>query len=96
MISRSDKSYIVAVSLSGIFGYFGIQHFYFGRYIEGCIDILLTIGWIYYFAVGQPLIAIIYLGIDLIHTLITTVLLLTGSFKDGKGRTVCYPGQTTK
>jgi len=35
---------------------------------------------IYYFAVGQPLIAIIYLGIDLIHALITTVLLLTGSF----------------
>ena len=60
------------------------------------LDVALTIGWIYYFAVGQPLIAIIYLGIDLIHALITTVLLLTGSFKDGKGRTVCYPGQTTK
>ena len=96
MKTKSDKSYIVAVSLSGIFGYFGIQHFYLGRYIEGVIDILLTFGWIYYFIVGEPVVALIYLGIDLLHALITTILLLTGSFKDGKGHLVCYPGQTIK
>jgi TM2 domain-containing membrane protein YozV len=41
-MSKSDKSYIVAVCLSGIFGYFGIQHFYLGRYIEGFITLPLV------------------------------------------------------
>lgn len=42
-----------------------LQFFYLGCYLEGIIDVLLTLGWIYYFIVGEPL--------------ITTIRLLTGS-----------------
>ncbi len=90
---KSEKSYAVAVCLSGIFGVLGIQHFYLGRWVEGSVDMLLSIGWLYYFIVDKPFVAAIYLGIDLLHSFITTILLLIGNFKDGKGRVVCYPGQ---
>ncbi len=96
MSTKSEKSYVVAVSLSGFFGFLGVQHFYLGRYLEGLIDVLLTIAWLYYFIVERPLIGLTYLGIDFLHAFITTILLLTGSMKDGKGHVVCYPGQTLK
>ena len=96
MAEKSEKSYTVAVCLSAIFGVLGIQHFYLGRWYEGISDVLLTIGWIYYFAIGRPLLGLLFLVLDLLHTLITTILLLTGNFKDGKGRYVCYPGQKIK
>ncbi|ODS23904.1 hypothetical protein AB835_06650 [Candidatus Endobugula sertula] len=93
MKTPSEKNYIVAVCLSAIFGVLGIHHFYLGRYIEGVIDLSLAILALYLYINGLLLWAILVFVIDSIHTLIITILLLTGSFKDGKGNYVCYPGQ---
>lgn len=92
----SDKSYTIAVCLSAIFGVAGIQHFYLGRHIEATIDLTLFIATIYLFVTGQILLAFIVGAIDAIHTFIVTIMLLTGSFRDGSGRLVLYPGQKLK
>lgn len=89
----SNKSYAVSVCLSSVLGYIGIQHFYLGRYFEGIIDVLLTIAWIYFFATGKILYAVVFIIADVVHSLTVTFLLLTGKFRDGNGRLVCYPGQ---
>ncbi len=89
----SEKSYGIAVVLSAVFGVLGIQHFYLGRWIEATIDLGLAIATLVLFAVGEPLLAFATAAIDAIHTFIVTIMLLTGSFRDGKGRLVCYPGQ---
>ena len=92
----SDKSYAVAVSLSAIFGVVGIQHFYLGRWLEGLIDLGLAIATVFLFLVGQPMMALLVGAIDALHTFVVTIMLLTGSFRDGQGRLVCYPGQRLK
>lgn len=92
----SQKSYAVAVSLSAIFGVLGVHHFYLGRYIEGIIDFSLFVVTMYFYINGDFLWAIAVFAIDGIHTFIITIMLLTGSFKDGQGRYVCYPGQKLK
>ena len=92
----SDKSYTIAVCLSAIFGVVGIQHFYLGRYIEATIDLVLFVATIYLFVTGQIVLAIIVGAVDAIHTFIVTIMLLTGSFRDGSGRLVLYPGQKLK
>jgi len=92
----SDKSYTIAVCLSGIFGVVGIQHFYLGRWLEAMIDLTLFVTTIYLFLIGEPISAVLVGAIDLLHTLIVTIMLLTGTFRDGKGRLVCYPGQKLK
>lgn len=92
-IESSDKSYAVAVILSGIFGMLGIQHFYLGRWGEGVLDLGLSFAWLYAFAVGQPLAAWGFFCLDLLHTVVVTYLLLVGKFKDGQGKPVTYPGQ---
>ena len=92
----SDKSYTIAVCLSAIFGVMGIQHFYLGRWVEATIDLALFFGTIYFFVTGQFLFAIIVGAIDGLHTFIVTIMLLTGSFRDGQGRLVLYPGQKLK
>lgn len=92
-IEPSRKSYVVAVCLSAIFGVVGVQHFYLGRYLEGFIDLGLLIATIWFFAIGNPLAGIACGLIDALHTLVVTIMLLIGSFNDGKGRRVCYPGQ---
>jgi TM2 domain-containing membrane protein YozV len=89
----SDKSYTIAVCLSAIFGVVGIQHFYLGRYVEATIDFVLFVATIYLFVRGQIIWAIGVGAIDAIHTFIVTIMLLTGSFRDGGGRLVLYPGQ---
>lgn len=89
----SEKSYLVAVILSAIFGVMGIHHFYLGRYVEGIIDFTLFALTIYFFLVGNILWAAVFFAIDGLHTFIITIMLLTGSFKDGSGKYVCYPGQ---
>lgn len=89
----SHKSYAIAVSLSAIFGVVGVHHFYLGRYIEGIIDFSLFVATLYCYLTGNVLWAIAFLMIDSLHTFVITIMLLTGSFKDGKGRYVCYPGQ---
>lgn len=89
----SDKSYGIAVALSAVFGVVGIQHFYLGRWLEAFIDLGLAILTIALFLMGEPMLALLTGAIDAIHTFIVTIMLLTGSFRDGKGRLVCYPGQ---
>ena len=93
MKTPSDKNYIVAVCLSAIFGVLGIHHFYLGRYIEGIIDLSMAILAFYLYINGLVLWAALVFIIDSLHTFIITILLLTGSFKDGKGFYICYPGQ---
>ena len=92
----SDKSYTIAVCLSAIFGVVGIQHFYLGRFVEATIDLVLFLATIYLFVSGQILLAFIVGAIDAIHTFIVTIMLLTGTFRDGSGRLVLYPGQKLK
>jgi TM2 domain-containing membrane protein YozV len=92
----SEKSYTIAVCLSAIFGVVGIQHFYLGRYVEATIDIALFFGTFYFFLQGEIVIAIVVGAIDGLHTLIVTIMLLTGTFRDGRGRLVMYPGQKLK
>ena len=90
----SPKSYATAVSLSGIFGFIGVQHFYLGRHIEGMVDLWLTVAWVYFFFIGDHIwLGLLALALDLGHSLVVTIMLLTGSFKDSEGRIVCYPGQ---
>lgn len=92
----SDKSYTIAVCLSAVFGVVGIQHFYLGRTFEATIDLGLFIATFYLIFTGQILWAVVVGAIDGLHTLIVTIMLLTGSFRDGQGRLVCYPGQKLK
>ncbi len=92
----SSKSYAIAVSLSAIFGVLGIHHFYLGRYIEGIIDFSLAVLTMYFYLHGEILWAVAFFAIDTLHTFIITIMLITGSFKDGHGKYVCYPGQTLK
>ncbi|BCE03243.1 NINE protein [Marinicellulosiphila megalodicopiae] len=92
----SNKSYGVAVCLSGIFGVVGVHHFYLGRYIEGIIDFSMFVLSMYFFYTGQIWLAVLFFLVDGIHTFVVTIMLLTGSIKDGDGKLVCYPGQKIK
>jgi len=89
----SEKSYTIAVCLSAIFGVVGIQHFYLGRWVEATIDISLFFATIYFFLQGQFALGFLFGAADALHTFIVTIMLLTGSFRDGHGRLVMYPGQ---
>ena len=93
METPSRKSYAIAVSLSGIFGVVGIQHFYLERWLEAFIDLGLAITAVFLLLTGEPMWALLVAAIDALHTFIVTIMLLTGSFRDGHGRLVCYPGQ---
>ena len=92
----SDKSYVIAVCLSGIFGVVGIQHFYLERWLEAVIDFSLVVATAYLLLTGHFWWGVLCGLIDALHTLIVTILLVTGSFKDGHGKLVCYPGQVLK
>jgi TM2 domain-containing membrane protein YozV len=89
----SPKSYATAVVLSSVFGFCGVQHLYLGRYGLFLFDLLLSFGWFVCFIVGEPILGVTLLIADFAHALMVTIQLLTGSFEDGRGRLVCYPGQ---
>ncbi len=93
METRSPKSYGLAVSLSAVFGVLGIQHFYLERWFEAFIDFGLAVSTVVLLFMREPLLALLVAAIDATHTFIVTIMLLTGSFRDGHGRLVCYPGQ---
>ena len=90
---RSPKDYGRAVAYSAVLGLLGAQHFYLGRWGEGLLDVGLSLGWLTAFALGHPLVGGVLLLADMGHALVVTILLLTGRFRDGAGRIVCYPGQ---
>ena len=92
----SQKSYGIAVCLSGIFGILGIHHFYLERWGMGIFDLGLSISGYCLIIFGYPIIGILLLAIDGIHTIYVTYKLLVGEFKDGHGRIVPYPGQKKK
>ncbi len=89
----SEKSYATSVILSSVFGLVGLHHFYLGRWLEGVIDLALSVGWMACLVLGKVPLAILFLVLDFGHALISTILLLTGNYRDGVGRRVCYPGQ---
>ncbi len=89
----SEKSYGTAVALSAVFGFLGIQHFYLGRLGEGLLDLGLSVGWLVCFVWGSAGLGVLLLALDFGHSTVVTILLLTGNFRDGQGRRVCYPGQ---
>lgn len=92
----SPKSYATAVILSSVVGFVGGHHFYLGRWVEGLLDLGLSIAWIYCFAREEMVLGFVFLVADFGHALIVTIMLLTGNFRDGDGRRVCYPGQQLK
>lgn len=94
----SEKSYGVAVALSATFGVLGIHHFYLGRIRHGLLDLTLTVGGIGLIVFSESNTSLVLLGvlmlvIDGVHTLVITILLLTGNYRDGRGMVVAYPGQ---
>jgi TM2 domain-containing membrane protein YozV len=91
--AASPKSYGTAVILSSVLGFAGVHHFYLGRWAEGVLDLGLTIGWIFCFFWGEPLLGVLFLVADFGHSFVVTIMLLTGNFRDGEGRRVPYPGQ---
>ena len=95
-MKKSKKKYNTAVCLSGIFGLLGVHHFYLGRWLHGIADLSMTVGALTLIGIGSKVVGFTVLGIDIIHTLIVSILLLTGSYKDGNGDVITYPGQTIK
>ncbi len=89
----STKSYARAVILSSLLGWLGAQHFYLGRWAEGLLDIALSLGWIFSFLLGEPLWGALFVVADFGHAFLATIMLLVGSYRDGDGLRVCYPGQ---
>ncbi|HIL20427.1 MAG TPA: TM2 domain-containing protein [Candidatus Thioglobus sp.] len=90
--AASDRKYGIAVCLCAIFGLLGVHHFYLGRFAHGLLDLSMTIGAVVLFLIDNPL-GIALLVVDIIHTLVITIMLLIGAYKDGNGNIVSYPGQ---
>ncbi len=89
----SEKKYLTAVILSGVFGVMGIHHFYVGRWAMGFLDLGLFIGTVVSFFSGNILVAGVLFIADLIHTVYVTYLLLVGQYRDGQGKIISYPNQ---
>jgi len=88
----SDRKYGVAVCLCAIFGLLGVHHFYLGRWAHGLLDLSMTVGAVALILMNNPL-GFALLVVDIIHTFVITIMLLVGSYKDGSGNIVSYPGQ---
>jgi TM2 domain-containing membrane protein YozV len=93
----SDKSYGVAVCLSGVFGILGIHHFYLERWLHGIFDLgLSVVGFSLIFFSNDAslgMLGVVLLVVDGIHTIYVTYKLLVGEYRDGQGLIVAYPGQ---
>ncbi len=89
----SEKKYVTAVVLSGVFGVVGIHHFYVERWAMGAIDLGLFIITLYFYFTGNILLAGLFFLGDSVHTVVVTYLLLVGQYKDGHGKIIKYPGQ---
>ncbi|WP_194944980.1 NINE protein [Shewanella sp. TC10] len=93
---KSEKNYATAVILSGIFGILGIHHFYCGRVLHGFFDLSLAIVGLTLIQFDDTTLTMLGVGlilIDVIHTVVVTFMLLVGSYRDGQGKLITYPGQ---
>ena len=91
----SEKSYIVAVCLVGIFGTLGFHHFYVNRWIHGLFDLSLAVLIIAFIIASELYIwfllsACILFLIDFIHTVYFMYKLIVGEYMDGKGKPISY------
>ena len=91
----SEKSYIVAVCLVGIFGTLGFHHFYVNRWFHGLFDLSLAVLTIAFIIASELytwflLSAGILFLIDLIHTVYFMYKLIVGEYMDGKGKPISY------
>lgn len=89
----SNRNYVIAVILSGIFGVVGIHHFYLRRWAMGIFDFLLFVTTIYFYIDGNFTLALVFLIVDGIHTIFVTYQLMVGQYRDGDGKLITYPGQ---
>ena len=86
----SSKSYAVSVCLVGVFGTFGVHHFYLGRWLHGAFDLSLVIMTVGLFSIFWPL-SVVTLMVDVIHTVYFMYKLIVGEYRDGAGRFVSIP-----
>ena len=91
----SDKSYATAVFLAAVFSLLGVHHFYVGRVGHGLIDIGITIAAVYLIISGATSgiemrvgLGILLIVLDYVHTIYFTYRLITGTYRDGKGRII--------
>lgn len=92
---KSRKSYAVSVALSGIFGILGIHHFYLGRIGHGLFDLSLSVIGFALLIAGSSW-GWLFLGVDFVHTIVVFFMLMVGTYRDGDGLLVTYPGQKVK
>ena len=92
---HSDKNYAVAVYLAAVFSLLGVHHFYVGRIGHGLIDIGITIVAVYLIISGltsenaaRTGLGILLIVLDYVHTVYFTYRLITGTYRDGKGRII--------
>ena len=89
-VSTSNKSYGVAVTLCGIFGTLGVHHFYLGNWLHRLIDLALFIAFIILIMNGSLGLSLLFLGIDVVHTLFVFYKLIIGNQQDGNGRLITW------
>ncbi len=84
----SPKSYGTAVILCGIFGVVGIHHFYLEDYLHGAVDLgLLILGLYLIYGVGSP-VGLLFILVDILHTIVIFYLLIVEKWRDGQGRPI--------
>ena len=91
----SEKNYAAAVVLAAVFSLLGIHHFYVGRVGHGLIDIGITIAAVYLIISGSTSenamrvgLGVLLIALDYVHTVYFTYRLITGTYRDGKGRII--------
>ncbi len=87
----SDKSYTTTVILCGIFGMLGIHHFYINNYAHGIFDLsLFILGFSLFYSATFPIVGIVLIVIDFLHTCVVTYMLITEAQLDGDGKLITY------
>jgi len=85
---KSPKSYGVAVALCGVFGTFGIHHFYLEDWLHGLADLALIALAVVFFIEGFVFLGLLTIALDALHTIIVFYLLIVEKWRDGAGRPV--------
>ncbi len=95
--NASPKSFVTAVVLTFLFGILGIHHFYCGRWLLGLFDLSLSVTGIALLYMGSywPILGIVILIGDYIHSIYYIVKLFSGKYTDGNGRIIPVPGQSS-